>query len=64
LENTPWKTSTTCKTSSVKSSRHARAQAIADGALIDVTAQASETGFKVPVAVTADTAPARHPEYS
>lgn len=34
-------------------SSYARAQAIADGALIDVTAQASETGFKVPVALTA-----------
>ncbi|WP_241295261.1 DUF6573 family protein [Burkholderia stabilis] len=34
-------------------SSYTRAQAIADGALIDVTAQASETGFKVPVALTA-----------
>ncbi|MGX0136296.1 DUF6573 family protein [Cupriavidus metallidurans] len=34
-------------------SAYTRAQAIADGALIDVTTQASETGFKVPVAVTA-----------
>lgn len=35
------------------SRRWKRAQAIADGALIDVTAHASETGFKVPVALTA-----------
>ncbi|BBP94888.1 hypothetical protein BSFA1_00170 [Burkholderia sp. SFA1] len=34
-------------------STYTRAQAIADGVLIDVTAQASETGFKVPVALTA-----------
>lgn len=34
-------------------SSYTRAQAIEDGELIDVTAQASETGFKVPVALTA-----------
>lgn len=32
---------------------YTRAQAIADGALIDVTAEANESGFKVPVAITA-----------
>ena len=32
---------------------YTRAQAIADGALIDVTAEANEAGFKVPVAITA-----------
>jgi hypothetical protein len=30
-----------------------RAQAIADGVLIDVTAEANDAGFKVPVALTA-----------
>ncbi len=34
-------------------SAYTRAQAIADGALIDVTTQASETGFRLPVTVTA-----------
>lgn len=34
-------------------SAYPRAQAIADGTLIDVSAQAAEAGFKVPVAVTA-----------
>ena len=34
-------------------SSYTRAQAIADGVLIDVTTEASETGFKVPVALTA-----------
>jgi len=34
-------------------SSYTRAQAIEDGVLIDVTSQASETGFKVPVALTA-----------
>ncbi|CAG9223702.1 conserved hypothetical protein [Paraburkholderia tropica] len=34
-------------------SSYTRAQAIADGSLIDVTAQASGSGFKVPVALTA-----------
>lgn len=32
---------------------YTRAQAIADGVLIDVTADANEAGFKVPVAITA-----------
>lgn len=32
---------------------YTRAQAIADGVLIDVTPQAQEAGFKIPVAVTA-----------
>lgn len=32
---------------------YTRAQAIADGALIDVSAEAKDAGFKVPVAVTA-----------
>ena len=32
---------------------YTRAQAIADGALIDVTADANEAGFNVPVAITA-----------
>lgn len=34
-------------------SAYPRAKAIADGALIDVSAEAKEAGFKVPVAVTA-----------
>jgi len=34
-------------------SAYPRAQALADGTLIDVTVQAAEAGFKVPVAVTA-----------
>ncbi|MFH1690587.1 MAG: DUF6573 family protein [Candidatus Eisenbacteria bacterium] len=33
--------------------RYTRAQAIEDGVLIDVTAEASETGFRSPVAITA-----------
>ncbi len=33
--------------------RYTRAQAIADGVLIDVTATANEAGFKFPVALTA-----------
>ncbi|CAJ3120339.1 Uncharacterised protein [Burkholderia pseudomallei] len=32
---------------------YTRAQAIADGVFIDVTADANEAGFKVPVAITA-----------
>lgn len=32
--------------------RYTRAQAIADGVLVDVTEQARETGFKFPVALT------------
>lgn len=32
---------------------YTRAQAIADGMLIDVTAEANDAGFKVPVALTA-----------
>ncbi|BCF95689.1 hypothetical protein PPGU19_002580 [Paraburkholderia sp. PGU19] len=32
---------------------YTRAQAIADGVLIDVSADANEAGFKVPVAITA-----------
>lgn len=32
---------------------YTRAQAITDGVLIDVTAEANEAGFKVPVAITA-----------
>lgn len=32
---------------------YTRVQAIADGVLIDVTAEANEAGFKVPVAITA-----------
>ncbi|MGO4416846.1 DUF6573 family protein [Cupriavidus sp. KB_39] len=32
---------------------YTRAQAIADGVLIDVTAKANDAGFKVPVALTA-----------
>jgi hypothetical protein len=32
---------------------YTRAQAIEDGALIDVTTEANESGFKVPVAITA-----------
>jgi hypothetical protein len=32
---------------------YTRAQAIADGVLIDATAEANEAGFKVPVAITA-----------
>ncbi|WP_250459574.1 DUF6573 family protein [Caballeronia sp. INML5] len=32
---------------------YTRAQAIADSVLIDVTAEANEAGFKVPVAITA-----------
>lgn len=31
---------------------YTRAQAIEDGALVDVTAEAGETGFKIPVALT------------
>jgi hypothetical protein len=31
---------------------YTRAQAIADGVLVDVSAQAKETGFRVPVALT------------
>lgn len=38
---------------------YTRAQAIADGVLIDVTPQAKEAGFKIPVAVTT----ALHNEY-
>ncbi|WP_423195851.1 hypothetical protein DFLDMN_003104 [Cupriavidus sp. H19C3] len=34
-------------------SMYTRAQAIADGVLIDVTAEANDAGFKVPVALTA-----------
>ncbi|MBE2967661.1 hypothetical protein IMT09_05990 [Burkholderia cepacia] len=34
-------------------SAYTRAQAIADGVLIDVTAEANDAGFKVPVALTA-----------
>lgn len=33
-------------------SRYTRAQAIADGALVDVSAMAREAGFRIPVAVT------------
>jgi hypothetical protein len=32
---------------------YSRAQALADGVLVDVTAQAAEAGFRLPVAVTA-----------
>ena len=32
---------------------YTRAQAIADGVLIDVTSQAQEAGFKIPVAISA-----------
>ena len=34
--------------------RYTRAQAIADGVLVDLSPWASETGFKVPVACTAE----------
>jgi hypothetical protein len=34
-------------------SSYSRAEAIADGTLVDVTAMAKEAGFKVPVALTA-----------
>ncbi|KVF76646.1 DUF6573 family protein [Burkholderia vietnamiensis] len=34
-------------------SAYPRAQALADGALIDVTVPAAEVGFKIPVAITA-----------
>lgn len=33
--------------------RYTRAEALADGALVDVTPTAQETGFKFPVAITA-----------
>jgi len=35
--------------------RYTRAQALADGLLVDVTERAKEAGFRVPVAMTAAT---------
>ncbi len=33
---------------------YSRAEALEDGVLVDVTAEASETGFRIPVALTAE----------